>query len=49
MPSKTKAPSLDAAAIADLQRNWNERVVTVVAASMAVLIVAIVAVLLGMT
>lgn len=49
MPIKRKTPSLDAAAIADLQRDWNERVVMGIAASMAVLIVAIVAVLLGMT
>jgi hypothetical protein len=33
----------------DLQPNWRERVVTVVATSMAVLIVAITAVLMGMT
>ena len=32
-----------------LQPNWRERVVTVVATSMAVLIVAITAVLMGMT
>jgi hypothetical protein len=49
MQIKTKTPSLDAAGIGDLQRDWNERVVMGVAASMAVLIVAIVAVLFGMT
>ncbi len=40
---------LDAYEKAAAQTNWGERIVTVIAASIAVLIVAIIAVLMGMT